>query len=319
MMRACLELANSDRAYELLATKFFEHFIYIGAAMKKMGGRDYQLWDEQDGFFYDILRLPDGNFKKFRLRSMVGLIPLYAVEVLNREDLEPNPEFFGNVEWFIKNRPDLVGNACYSVKGQRYVLSIVDSGQFARVLEYVWNPDEFLSPHGVRSISKYHEQHPFGFGGESVGYEPGESAVQIKGGNSNWRGPVWFPTNYLLIRTLVKFSYALGPDFAVRTKASDGEFVTPLAIAAELADRLIGIFRRNKSGQRPCFGNYRKFQEDPHWRDHLLFNEYFHGDTGAGLGASHQTGWTSLVANLIQEWRQPAKGRSSNRSKPMKC
>lgn len=319
MMRACLELANSDRAYELLATKFFEHFIYIGAAMKKMGGRDYQLWDEQDGFFYDILRLPDGNFKKFRLRSMVGLIPLYAVEVLNREDLEPNPEFFGNVEWFIKNRPDLVGNACYSVKGQRYVLSIVDSGQFARVLEYVWNPDEFLSPHGVRSISKYHEQHPFGFGGESVGYEPRESAVRIKGGNSNWRGPVWFPTNYLLIRTLVKFSYALGPDFAVRTKASDGEFVTPLAIAAELADRLIGIFRRNKSGQRPCFGNYRKFQEDPHWRDHLLFNEYFHGDTGAGLGASHQTGWTSLVANLIQEWRQPAKGRSSNRSKPMKC
>jgi hypothetical protein len=319
MMRACLELANSDRAYELLATKFFEHFIYIGAAMKKMGGRDYQLWDEQDGFFYDILRLPDGNFKKFRLRSMVGLIPLYAVEVLNREDLEPNPEFFGNVEWFIKNRPDLVGNACYSVKGQRYVLSIVDSGQFARVLEYVWNPDEFLSPHGVRSISKYHEQHPFGFGGESAGYEPGESAVRIKGGNSNWRGPVWFPTNYLLIRTLVKFSYALGPDFAVSTKASDGEFVTPLAIAAELADRLIGIFRRNESGQRPCFGNYRKFQEDPHWRDHLLFNEYFHGDTGAGLGASHQTGWTSLVANLIQEWRQPAKGRSSNRSKPMKC
>jgi hypothetical protein len=250
---------------------------------------------------------------------MVGLIPLYAVEVLNREDLDSNPEFFGNVEWFIKNRPDLVGNACYSVKGQRYVLSIADSRQFARVLEYVWNPDEFLSPHGVRSISKYHEQHPFGFGGESVGYEPGESAVQIKGGNSNWRGPVWFPTNYLLIRTLVKFSYALGPDFAVSTKASDGEFVTPLAIAAELADRLIGIFRRNESGQRPCFGNYRKFQEDPHWRDHLLFNEYFHGDTGAGLGASHQTGWTSLVANLIQEWRQPAKGRSSNRSKPMKC
>jgi hypothetical protein len=304
LMRAALELANFDKAYELLATKFFEHFIYVGAAMKKMGGRNYQLWDEQDGFFYDVLRLPNGDFNKFRLRSLVGLIPLYAVEVIDREDLDPHPEFLGNVEWFIRNRPDLVGNACYSIEGQRYVLSIADSGQFARVLQYLWDPKEFLAPHGIRSLSKYHEQHPFCFGGGCVGYEPAESTVRIKGGNSNWRGPLWFPTNYLLIRSLLKFSRALGPDFAVTTPGSNGQPVTPLAMAAEIADRMIGLFRKNEQGHRPCFGSYRNFREDPHWRDNLLFNEYYHGETGKGLGASHQTGWTSLVANLIDEWRR---------------
>ncbi|MGA9506616.1 MAG: glucosidase [Terriglobales bacterium] len=304
LMRAALELATFDRAYELLATKFFEHFIYIGAAMKKMGGRNYQLWDEQDGFFYDVLRMPNGDFHKFRLRSMVGLIPLYAVEVLERQDLDPHPEFLGNVEWFIRNRPDLVGNACYSVDGQRYVLSIADSGQFARVLQYLWDPAEFLAPHGIRSLSKHHEQHSFSFGGASVGYEPGESTVRIKGGNSNWRGPLWFPTSYLLIRSLLKFSRALGPEFAVRTPGSDGQPITPLAMATEVADRMIGLFRKDEEGKRPCFGPYAKFQGDSQWRDYLLFNEYFHGETGQGLGASHQTGWTSLVANLIDEWRR---------------
>ncbi|HEV8048590.1 MAG TPA: glucosidase [Terriglobales bacterium] len=304
LMRAALELANFDRAYEHLATKFFEHFVYIGAAMKKMGGRNYQLWDEQDGFFYDVLRLPNGDFNKFRLRSMVGLIPLYAVEVLERKDLDAHPEFLGNVEWFIRNRPDLVGNACYSLSGQRYVLSVVDPGQFAQVLQYIWNPEEFLAPHGIRSLSKYHDQHPFSFGGGSVRYEPGESTVRIKGGNSNWRGPLWFPTTYLLTRSLLKFSRALGPDFAVRTPGSDGQSIAPLAMAAEIADRMIGLFREDDNERRPCFGSYRKFQEDPHWRDCLLFNEYYNADTGQGLGASHQTGWTGLVANLIDEWRR---------------
>jgi hypothetical protein len=304
LMRAALELATDDKAYELLATKFFEHFIYVGAAMKKMGGRDYQLWDEQDGFFYDVLRLPSGAFKKFRLRSMVGLIPLYAVEVVDREDLDPHPEFLGNVEWFIKNRPDLVGNACYAVEGQRYVLSIADSGQFARIMQHLWDPQEFLAPHGIRSLSKYHEQHPFSYAGECVGYEPAESSVRIKGGNSNWRGPLWFPTTYLLIRSLLKFSRALGPGFAVKTPGSNGEPITPLVMGAEIADRMIGIFRKDEKGERPCFGPYRKFQEDPHWRDYLLFNEYYHGDTGQGLGASHQTGWSGIVANLIDEWRR---------------
>jgi len=304
LMRAALELANFDSAYEHLATKFFEHFVYIGAAMKKMGGRNYQLWDEQDGFFYDVLRLPNGDFNKFRLRSMVGLIPLYAVEVLERKDLDAHPEFLGNVEWFIRNRPDLVGNACYSLTGQRYVLSIVDAEQFAQVLQYIWNPEEFLAPHGIRSLSKYHDQRPFSFGGGSVRYEPGESTVRIKGGNSNWRGPLWFPTTYLLIRSLLKFSRALGPDFALRTPGSDGQPITPLAMASEIADRMIGLFRKDEHEHRACFGPYRKFQEDPHWRDCLLFNEYYNADTGQGLGASHQTGWTGLVANLIDEWRR---------------
>jgi hypothetical protein len=304
LMRTALELAKDDKAYELLATKFFEHFIYVGAAMKKMGGQNYQLWDEQDGFFYDVLRLPNGDFNKFRLRSMVGLIPLYAVEVIDQQDLEPHPEFLGNVEWFIKNRPDLVGNACYSVEGQRYVLSIVDAGQFARVLQYLWDPQEFLSPHGIRSLSKYHEQHPFCFRGACVGYEPGESTERIKGGNSNWRGPLWFPTTYLLIRSLLKFSRALGPDFAVITPGSNGQPIKPLTMATEIADRMIGLFRKDEHGHRPCLGPHRKFQQDPHWRDYLLFNEYFHGDTGQGLGASHQTGWTGMVANLIEEWRR---------------
>jgi len=304
LMRAALELANFNPSYEVLATKFFEHFIYIGAAMKKMGGRDYQLWDEEEGFFYDVLRLPNGEFNKFRLRSMVGLIPLYAVEVIDREDLDPHPEFLANVEWFMRNRPDLVGNACYTVDGKRFVLAIADSGQFARVLQHLWNPDEFLSAHGIRSLSKYHEHHPFCFRGRCVGYEPGESNEKIKGGNSNWRGPLWFPTSYLLIRTLLKFARALGPEFVVQTAGSGGQPITPLAMAAEVADRMIGLFRRDENGHRPCFGPYRKFQEDPHWRDYLLFNEYYHGDTGQGLGASHQTGWTGLVANLIDEWRR---------------
>jgi hypothetical protein len=304
LMRAALELASFDPAYEHLATKFFEHFIYIGAAMKKMGGRNYQLWDEQDGFFYDVLRLPNGDFNKFRLRSMVGLIPLFAVEVLERKDLDAHPEFLRNVEWFIRNRPDLVGNACYSLSGQRYVLSIVDSSQFSQVLQYIWDQEEFLAPHGIRSLSKYHDQHPFCFGGGSVRYEPGESTVRIKGGNSNWRGPVWFPTSYLLIRSLSKFSRALAPEFAVRTPGSEGRPITPLAMAAEIADRMIGLFRQDEHERRPCFGAYHKFQEDPHWRDCLLFNEYYNADTGQGLGASHQTGWTGLVANLIEEWRR---------------
>ena len=304
LMRAALELSNFDAAYEVLATKFFEHFIYIGAAMKKMGGRKYQLWDEEEGFFYDVLRLPNGEFNKFRLRSMVGLIPLYAIEVIDREDLDPHPEFLANVEWFIRNRPDLVGNACYTVDDKRFVLSIADSGQFARVLQHLWNPGEFLSEHGIRSLSKYHERHPFCFQGRCVGYEPGESNEKIKGGNSNWRGPLWFPTSYLLIRTLLKFARALGPEFVVQTSGSEGKSITPLDMAADVADRMIGLFRRNESGNRPCFGPYRKFQQDPHWRDYLLFNEYYHGDTGQGLGASHQTGWTGLVANLIDEWRR---------------
>jgi len=303
LMRISLELAKTNENYEVLATKFFEHFIYIGAAMKKMGGRNYQLWDEGEGFFYDVLRFPNGEFHKFRLRSLVGVIPLYAIEVLDREDLQPYPHFLANVEWFIRNRPDLVGNACYKVQGDdaRYVLSIADAGQFSRILQRLSDPEEFLSDHGIRSISRYHKEHPFRFGDNQVGYEPGESEVNLKGGNSNWRGPIWFPTSYLLIQSLLRFADALGEEFKV---ASPGGTITPCQTAREIANRMIRIFARDQYGRRACFGHYRKFQEDPHWRDCLLFNEYYHGDTGMGLGASHQTGCSGLVANLIDEWRR---------------
>jgi len=302
LMRAALELADKNPVYETLATKFFEHFVYIGAAMKKMGGRDYQLWDEQDGFFYDVLRLPNGTFKKFRLRSMVGLIPLFAVEVLSHEDLEPHPEFLANVEWFIRNRPDLVGHACYSLDGSRWVLSIADANQLNRVLHRLADPEEFLSPYGIRSLSKFHAEHPFCFEGKCVGYEPGESDEKIKGGNSNWRGPLWFPTSYLLIRSLMKFHRSLA--MTSSSSSNNGENIVPRDLAHNVADRMISIFKRDGTGRRPCFGVYDKFQTDPHWRDYLLFNEYYHGETGQGLGASHQTGWTGLVANLIDEWRR---------------
>jgi hypothetical protein len=283
MMRIALELAKENKAYEGLATKFFEHFIYIGAAMKKMGGRDYQLWDEQDGFFYDILRYPNGEFHKFRVRSLVGLIPMFAVEVLHSEELKQHPDFMRDVNWFVKNRPELVGHSC-EISPDSYTLSIVDRHQLARILERLRSPEEFLSRAGIRSLSRFHRDHPFVFGNSTVRYEPAEEDIKLKGGNSNWRGPIWFPTSYLIVESLMRFEQ--------------------IAFAGEVAERLIGIFKRDASGRRPVFGGAEKFQTDPHWRDCLLFYEHFHGDNGAGIGASHQTGWTALVANLIDEWRR---------------
>ena len=307
MMRIAIELAKTNKVYESMATKFFEHFIYIGGAMKRMGGRGYELWDEEDGFFYDVLRYPSGEFHKFRVRSLVGLIPLYAIDVLDEADLDTMPMFVTDVHWFIKNRPDLVGQACYTeTRGgeRRDILSIVDRHQLELLLRRVWDESEFLSPGGLRSLSKYHQQHPFSFGAGTVRYEPGEADVKIKGGNSNWRGPVWFPTSYLLIESFTKFTRAFGPEFKVATPATGGKAITPEEMAAEVANRMIGLFTRDAAGRRRIYGGTEKFQQDPHWRDLLLFNEYFHGDNGAGLGANHQTGWTGLVANLIDEWRR---------------
>ena len=307
MMRIAIELAKTNPVYEAMATKFFEHFIYIGGAMKRMGGRGYELWDEEDGFFYDVLRYPSGEFHKFRVRSLVGLVPLFAIDVLDESELTGMPTFVKDVHWFIRNRADLVGQACYgeSRDGRRRdVLSIVDRHQLERLLRRAWDEAEFLSPAGLRSLSKYHQDHPFRFGTGTVRYEPAEADVKIKGGNSNWRGPVWFPTSFLLIESFTKFTRAFGPEFTVGTPASGGEAITPAAMARDVANRMIGIFTRNRDGRRAIYGGTEKFQQDPHWRDLLLFNEYFHGDNGAGLGASHQTGWTGLVANLIDEWRR---------------
>jgi hypothetical protein len=289
MMRIALELAHENRSYEGLATKFFQHFVFIGAAMKRMGGREYTLWDEQDGYFYDILRYPNGDFHKFRVRSLVGLIPMFAVEVLHKHELQKHPEFLSNVDWFVRNRPALVGQAV-TVREDAMVMSIVDQHQLGRILERLCDPNEFLSDYGVRSLSKYHRDHPFAFGNSTVRYEPAEEDIKLKGGNSNWRGPIWMPTSYLIVRSLRKFGPAM-PELGTKQMAVD------------IAERLISIFKRDRDGQRPVFGGAEKFQNDPHWRDYLLFYEHFHGDNGAGIGASHQTGWTSLVANLIDEFR----------------
>jgi hypothetical protein len=307
LMRIALELARENRAYETMALKFFQHYAYVASAMKHMGGRDYQLWDEKDGFFYDVLRYPDGRFRKFRVRSLVGLIPLFAVERLEEDWLEPLPEFRASVQWFLKNRSEIARHVIHDVEhgGKRtHVLTIVDAGQLRRLLERVWDPGEFLSEHGVRSLSKAHQRHPFELDGRTVGYEPAEAVAKIKGGNSNWRGPVWFPPCFLLIESLRKLGKAFGPSFVVRPPAPGGRGLTFPEMARDLADRLVGIFTRDGAGRRPVYGGARKFQEDPHWRDHILFYEYFQGDDGAGLGASHQTGWTALVACLIDEWRK---------------
>ncbi len=314
LMRIALELALENRVYEALATKFFQHYIYVGAAMKRMGGRRYQLFDEEDGFFYDVLRYPDGSFEKFRVRSLVGLVPLYAVERLEERWMEPFQEFRSNLHWFLRNKRHIVADVCHMVTredGRAHVCAIVDQGQMRSLLARVLDPEEFLSPYGMRSLSKYHDAHPFRFADREVRYEPGEAVSKIKGGNSNWRGPVWFPTSFLMIESLRKLGAAYGPQFTVKAPGDGGSPPMNLwEVAEELANRMIRIFTRGADGRRPVYGRLRKFQDDPHWRDHILFHEYFHADTGEGLGASHQTGWTGLVASLIDEWRRPPQPSS---------
>jgi hypothetical protein len=306
MMRIALELARQNRSYEGLATKFFQHYIYVGAAMKRMGGRNYNLWDEEDGFFYDVLRYPDGSFEKLRVRSMVGLIPLYAVERLEMTWISQFKEFTSNLNWFLENRKEIVQHCVNRVVHddgeETLVLTIVDQDQLQKMLQRVWDPDEFLSDYGLRSLSKAHAASPFVLGDKQVSYEPGEADSKIKGGNSNWRGPIWMPTAFLMIESLRKLATAYGAGMTVTAK--DGRVSPVTEIAASHAERLISIFRRNEAGRRPVYGNLEKFQNDPYWRDCLSFFEYFHGDTGVGLGASHQTGWTGLVASLIAEWRR---------------
>jgi hypothetical protein len=306
LMRIALALAQNNPVYEGMAVKFFEHYAYVADAMKHMGNRGYQLWDETDGFFYDVLRYPDGRFRKFRLRSLVGLIPLFAVERLEMGWIKPFKEFCGAFNWFMRNRPELVSNVVHTVGAgdqKTYVLTILDEHQLTRIMERLFDESEFLSPYGIRSLSRAHQDQPFEFDGRVVGYEPAESTSKLKGGNSNWRGPIWFPTTFLLIESLRKLGAAFGPTFGISTPASNGQPITFPQMAREIAERLIRLFRRDEHGHRPIYGGQTKFQDDPHWRDLLLFHEYFHGDNGAGLGASHQTGWTALIASLIDEWR----------------
>ena len=305
LMRIALELAHENKAYESLALKFFEHYIYIGAAMKNMGGQKYSLWDEDDGFFYDVVRYPDGSFEKFSVRSLVGIVPLYAAEMLSLNDFDSLVEFQKNFLWFIKNRGDLTNGCCHCLaEKSRYALTIMDKEQLRRMLEHILSPDEFLSDYGVRSLSKYHQHHPFVFGQAEVRYDPAESENKIKGGNSNWRGPIWFPTNFLIVEALRTLGTGYGDDLRVSLPADPHGSRNLTEIAGDIANRMISIFTRNHDGRRPIYGGTRIFQEDPHWKDLILFYEFYHGDNGAGLGASHQTGWSALVAALIEDWRR---------------
>ena len=309
LMRIALELAKENKTYEGLAVKFFEHYIYIGAAMNHMGGENFSLWDDQDGFFYDVLRYPDGSSQKIRVRSLVGLIPLFAVERLKMESFKSLKEFTTSFEWFVNNRKQLTQSCCHLIEksgAREYELTIVDETQMRRILDRILDTSEFLSDFGVRSLSKYHQRHPFVFGGAEVRYDPAESENKIKGGNSNWRGPIWFPTTFLIIESLRKLGAGHGDALKVSVR-SDGALGDPrnlTQVAEEIANRMIKIFTRNESGERPVYASLRKFQDDPHWRDLILFYEFYHGDNGAGLGASHQTGWSGLVATLIDEWRR---------------
>ncbi|HEY5611200.1 MAG TPA: glucosidase, partial [Thermoanaerobaculia bacterium] len=308
MMRMGLELAKQNPVYEGLATKFFQHYVYIGAAMKmKRGNRT--LWDDEDGFFYDLLRFPDGQATPFRVRSLVGLIPLYAIERLEGTWLAPFPKFLENLQWFMRHRRDIVERCVTTVEGENdytHVLAVVDRDQLKKLLGRVVDPTEFLSTFGLRSLSRHHEHEPFIFGHAEVRYEPAEATSKIKGGNSNWRGPVWFPTSFLMIETLRKLEKAFGGEIQC-TIAEDGaepRNVTLSGLARDLAERMIRIFLPDANGYRPLYGRRgtRKAElhaRDPHFRNLVLFHEYFHGDTGEGLGANHQTGWTGLVASLI--------------------
>ncbi len=308
LLAIALELAMHDRAYADVASKFFEHFVHITAAMNHIGADGEGLWSEEDGFYYDVLHLPGGAHRPFQIRSLVGLIPLFAVETLEPGVVNALPGFRRRMEWFLNNYENIENHIDEQRQPDgnvRRLLSVVNLRRLPRVLRYLLDENEFLSPYGVRSVSRYHRDHPYRMSLDGVehrvDYEPAESTSGLFGGNSNWRGPIWFPVNFLLIEALQKFDHFVGPSYRVEFPTGSGRLATLWEVAAELSRRLNRIFLRDASGRRPVYGEAERFQQDPHWRDLILFYEYFHGDTGAGLGASHQTGWTALVAKLLQQ------------------
>ena len=308
MLAIALELAKDDMAYEDVASKFFEHFVHIAHAMNDIGTDGRSLWDDGDGFYYDLLHLPNGEDHFMKIRSMVGLIPLFAVETLEPEVVDRLPGFKRRMQWFIDNHADVpehIEMTQRSPRGVRRQLSLANRKQLKRMLKRMLDEAEFFSPHGIRALSRYHLDHPYEVqvnGHNSrVDYEPAESSSGIFGGNSNWRGPVWFPLNYLLIESLQKFHHYYGEDFKVECPTYSGKEVDLWQVSTEISRRLTRLFLRDQNGRRPFTGNNDLFNKDPHWRDLILFYEYFHGDNGAGLGASHQTGWTGLVAKLLEQ------------------
>ncbi|KAB1072306.1 MGH1-like glycoside hydrolase domain-containing protein [Methylobacterium planeticum] len=306
LMRIALELASEDQVYEDIATKFFEHFLYIAHAMTNIGGRGIGLWDETDEFYYDVLNLPDGRMIPLRIRSLVGLIPLCAVEVLDVSLADRFPDFARRADWMLRNRSDLaalVSRWNEPGKGERLLLALLRRHRMKALLTRMLDETEFLSDHGLRALSKAHAERPFTLDWNGarfvIDYEPGESTSSVFGGNSNWRGPVWMPINYLLIEALHRFGSFYGSDTQFECPTGSGQYRTLPEIAEELARRLTRLFLRGPDGRRPVLGSNDRFQTDPAFRDHVPFHEYFHGDTGAGLGAGHQTGWTGLVALLL--------------------
>jgi hypothetical protein len=307
MLAIALELAKENPAYEDVASKFFEHFVYIAHAMGHMGDEGIELWNEEDGFFYDVLHTPGGAFP-MKVRSLVGLVPLFAVQVIEPEDLEKLPQFERRMRWFLENRPDLGHHVTRQETAggkERRLLSLVSGERLLRVLRYMLDENEFLSPYGIRAVSRYHREHPYVLEVDGreyrVDYEPAESSTGLFGGNSNWRGPIWFPMNFLLIESLQRFDHFYRGGLTVELPWGSGQRRALWDVSAELSRRLTRTFLPGPDGRRPVHGGFETFQTDPHWKDLILFYEYFHGDNGAGIGASHQTGWTGLVAKLLQQ------------------
>ncbi len=307
MLRIAVELAIHDPLYEEFVGKFFEHTMWIAGAMDRLGEHQDEMWDEEDGFFYDVLRLPDGTAMRLKVRSMVGLLSLAAVVVFEAEDVAKLPNFRKRARAFYRRHPELTTNMHLPSEpgsGGRYMLSVFNEQKLRRVLARMLDENEFLSPYGIRSLSRYHLEHPFVFHHEGqefrVDYLPGDSNSGMFGGNSNWRGPVWMPVNILLVGAMIRLYAFYGETFKVECPTGSGQEMTLFEVARELIDRLVRIFEPDSNGRRPVYGGAAKFETDPYWKDLILFYEYFHGDNGAGIGASHQTGWTGCIARIIQ-------------------
>jgi Glycosyl hydrolase family 63 C-terminal domain len=310
MLEIALILTEYDSAmYEDIAFRFLEHFLWITYAMDRIGENHDEMWDSKEGFFYDLLHFPNGDAMRLKVRSMVGLLPLCASTVVEGSaNIVQHPRLRGLIELFKKRHPELLKHVApadgnFIGYAQRRLLSVCNKEKLERILKYMLDENEFLGPYGIRSMSKYHLDHPFIFdlGGQhfEVKYLPAESNTGMFGGNSNWRGPVWMPVNALLIRSLLNLYQFYGDDFKVECPTGSGQYMTLFEVARELGHRLSKIFLRDENGKRPVYGGTKKFQEDPHWKDYILFYEYFHGENGAGLGASHQTGWTGIIARSL--------------------
>ena len=306
MLAMAFELAEHDNTYSDMASKFLEHYVSIVDAMNTLGGNG--LWDDEDGFYYDQLKLGD-EIIPLKIRSLVGLVPLLSVQVLDDEIYDKLPGFKKRTDWFLENRKELAENVTCMQSGEnglRHLLAVPSRDRLERILNYLFDENEFLSQWGIRSLSKIHESQPFSLniGGEhmSVKYSPGESETGMFGGNSNWRGPIWMPMNYLIVEALERYHYFYRDDLKVEFPTNSGNYVNLQEAAALLAKRLISLFEFGKNGKRPCMGECPKYMKGGEWENHLLFYEYFHAETGEGLGASHQTGWTALIARLIKKY-----------------